>query len=114
MASQDERDHAEEAYNRAFCIPCGESPCRWDGQPDGFHTDGPAPRVAPSARMSLGYIDGPATLRAWFGQPVPAVCAWETTRFMQRILTGRARAHRSIGWACYLETAAIREATRGE
>jgi hypothetical protein len=37
-----QRDYAEEAYNRDFCIPCGASPCTWDGQPDGFHTDEPA------------------------------------------------------------------------
>lgn len=37
------RDLAEEAYWRAFCIPCGTSPCDWDGTPDGFHADDPDP-----------------------------------------------------------------------
>jgi hypothetical protein len=42
-----QRDYAEEAYNRNFCPACGASPCTWDGEPDGFHTDEPAepPRV---------------------------------------------------------------------
>ena len=35
----DERDYAEEDYNRHFCDACGSSPCTWDGVPDGFHTD---------------------------------------------------------------------------
>jgi hypothetical protein len=35
----DVRDYAEERYWRAFCIPCGSSPCGWDGVPDGLHTD---------------------------------------------------------------------------
>ena len=34
-----QRDRAEEAYWHRFCIPCGASPCTWDGRPDGFHTD---------------------------------------------------------------------------
>lgn len=34
-----ERDESEERYNREFCIPCGGSPCTWNGKPDGFHTD---------------------------------------------------------------------------
>ena len=38
----DQRDYQEEAYWRAFCDPCGQSPCGWDGTPDGFHTDEPA------------------------------------------------------------------------
>lgn len=44
-----ERDPAEERYNREFCIPCGTSPCGWDGKPDGFHTDDepPARLLAP-------------------------------------------------------------------
>ena len=35
----DQRDYAEEAYWREFCGACGDSPCTWDGRPDGFHTD---------------------------------------------------------------------------
>jgi hypothetical protein len=39
---------AEHAYWRAFCPACGVSPCEWDGQPDGFHTDdGPEPERQP-------------------------------------------------------------------
>ena len=35
----DQRDYAEEAYWRDFCEACGQSPCAWDGTPDGFHAD---------------------------------------------------------------------------
>lgn len=38
MDSDEQRDYAEEKYLREFCVPCGTSPCGWDGQPDGFHT----------------------------------------------------------------------------
>jgi hypothetical protein len=36
------RDYAEEAYWRAYCQACGDSPCTWDGRNDGFHTDTPS------------------------------------------------------------------------
>lgn len=39
MDHSEQRDAAEERYNREFCVPCGISPCDWDGEPDGFHTD---------------------------------------------------------------------------
>jgi hypothetical protein len=38
-----QRDYAEEAYWRNYCQACGASPCGWDGEPDGFHTDDPVP-----------------------------------------------------------------------
>lgn len=38
MDQDQERDAAEEKYNREFCPACGTSPCGWDGVPDGFHT----------------------------------------------------------------------------
>lgn len=39
MDLNEDRDRGEEQYNRRFCDACGTSPCTWDGQPDGFHTD---------------------------------------------------------------------------
>ena len=49
MDNNEQRDPDEERYNREFCIPCGMSPCTWDGRPDGFHTDdGPDPGPAPA------------------------------------------------------------------
>ena len=38
------RDYDEEHYWREFCVPCGASPCTWDGTPDGFHADEPGPQ----------------------------------------------------------------------
>jgi hypothetical protein len=39
MDQDQQRDPAEERYNREFCPACGTSPCGWDGKPDGFHAD---------------------------------------------------------------------------
>ena len=39
MAASDDRDMQEEDYWRDYCQACGNSPCQWNGQPDGFHTD---------------------------------------------------------------------------
>jgi hypothetical protein len=48
MDSNLERDYDEERYNGEFCPACGDSPCTWNGNPDGFHTDdGPDPAPAP-------------------------------------------------------------------
>jgi len=67
MDNNEQRDPAEERYNREFCIPCGASPCRWNGEPDGFHADdgpdpGPAPLQAPpqpetTARQLAGQLN---------------------------------------------------------
>jgi hypothetical protein len=41
----DQRDHAEEQYNRELCPGCGTSPCGWDGvTPDPDHPE-PKPTV---------------------------------------------------------------------
>jgi len=55
-AFQDERDYAEEAYWREFCIPCGDSPCTWDGQPDGFHADEPDDPDSLAARLAAIFL----------------------------------------------------------
>jgi hypothetical protein len=64
----EQRDYAEEAYNARFCQACGTSPCGWDGQPDGFHTDDPAPAPEPY-RTSV-------TLPATAGHPYTWTITW--------------------------------------
>lgn len=39
MDQDQQRDADEERYLGEFCPACGASPCTWDGQPDGFHTE---------------------------------------------------------------------------
>ena len=56
MNGDDERDYEEEAYWRAFCDPCGTSPCGWDGRPDGSHTND----IAPTPEDTTGCTVDPA------------------------------------------------------
>lgn len=71
-----------------------------------------ADHTAP-APMLAGDCDTPAGLAARYGV-VGAQHAAEDTRLMQRITASRAAGYVAHGWVCYLETAHIREATRGE
>lgn len=67
MNTDKQRDPAGERYNGEFCPACGDSPCTWDGRPDGFHADdepdpGPAPLQAPpepalTARKLAGQLN---------------------------------------------------------
>ena len=56
MNGDDERDYEEEAYWRAFCDPCGTSPCGWDGRPDGFHTDDTVPSPEDTTGCPVGPV----------------------------------------------------------
>lgn len=60
MDSQDERDFAEEAYNRDLCPVCDYSPCIGPEQcPDGKWSENPTKKALPlmSDGTVIGYFD---------------------------------------------------------